>query len=70
MPPHSTEVEAIQNEMTQIYHFIHLGPSQELKEVFALDSSMRAGDLVSQIAKRLRMKSHEGSQGKRDCERN
>lgn len=60
MPPHSTEVEAIQNETTQIYHFIHLGPSQELKEVFPLDSSMRAGDLVSQIAKRLRMKSHEG----------
>uniref|UniRef100_A0A8C1LDP5 Myosin VIIBb n=1 Tax=Cyprinus carpio TaxID=7962 RepID=A0A8C1LDP5_CYPCA len=58
LPPHQVEVDAIQNNSTQIFHKVHF--PNDTSEIFEVTSTMRIKDLCRNIAKDLRLSSSDG----------
>uniref|UniRef100_A0A667ZSS2 Si:ch73-194h10.2 n=1 Tax=Myripristis murdjan TaxID=586833 RepID=A0A667ZSS2_9TELE len=58
LPPHQVEVDAIQQNSTQIFHKIHFPNDSE--EIFEVATSTRIRDLIRTIAKQLNLISAEG----------
>lgn len=58
LPPHQVEVDAIQNNSTQIFHKVHF--PNDTSEIFEVTTTTRIKDLCRNIAKDLRLSSPEG----------
>ncbi|KTF75600.1 hypothetical protein cypCar_00021518 [Cyprinus carpio] len=58
LPPHQVEVDAVQNNSTQIFHKVHF--PNDTSEIFEVTSTMRIKDLCRNIAKDLRLSSSDG----------
>ncbi|KAJ3600120.1 hypothetical protein NHX12_034070, partial [Muraenolepis orangiensis] len=58
LPPHQVEVDAIQQNNTQIYHKIHF--PNDTEEVIEVTTSTRVRNLVQSITKKLSLNSAEG----------
>uniref|UniRef100_A0A3P8TVQ5 Si:ch73-194h10.2 n=1 Tax=Amphiprion percula TaxID=161767 RepID=A0A3P8TVQ5_AMPPE len=57
-PPHHVEVDAIQQNSTQIFHKIHF--PNDTDEIFEVSTSTRIRDLIQNISKKLRLASADG----------
>uniref|UniRef100_A0A8C1ZX99 Myosin VIIBb n=1 Tax=Cyprinus carpio TaxID=7962 RepID=A0A8C1ZX99_CYPCA len=58
LPPHQVEVDAIQNNSTQIFHKVHF--PNDTSELFEVTSTTRIKDLCRNIAKDLQLSSSDG----------
>ncbi|XP_016348660.1 unconventional myosin-VIIa-like [Sinocyclocheilus anshuiensis] len=58
LPPHQVEVDAIQNNSTQIFHKVHF--PNDTSEIFEVTTTTRIKDLCRNIAKELRLSSSDG----------
>ncbi|KAM3850264.1 unconventional myosin-VIIb [Diretmus argenteus] len=58
LPPHQVEVDAIQQNLTQILHKVHFPNDEE--EIFEVTTSTRIRDLIQNITKKLNLISAEG----------
>ncbi|XP_051232589.1 unconventional myosin-VIIa [Dicentrarchus labrax] len=58
LPPHQVEVEAIQQNSTQIFHKIHF--PNDTDEVFEIATSTRIKDLIQNITNKLSLASADG----------
>ncbi|XP_016133906.1 unconventional myosin-VIIa-like [Sinocyclocheilus grahami] len=58
LPPHQVEVDAIQNNSTQIFHKVHF--PNDTSEIFEVTTTTRIKDLCRNIAKDLRLSSSDG----------
>ncbi|CAK6956249.1 unconventional myosin-VIIa [Scomber scombrus] len=58
LPPHQVEVDAIQQNSTQIYHKIHF--PNDTEKVFEVATSTRIKDLIQNISKQLELTSADG----------
>ncbi|KAM9849184.1 unconventional myosin-VIIb [Aulostomus maculatus] len=58
LPPHQVEVDAIQQNSTQIFHKIHFPNDSE--EIFEVATSTRIRDLIRNIANQLNLASADG----------
>ncbi|KAM7012802.1 unconventional myosin-VIIb [Tautogolabrus adspersus] len=58
LPPHQVEVDAIQQNSTQIFHKIHF--PNDTEEIFEVATSTRIRDLIQNISKQLRLASADG----------
>ncbi|XP_076871226.1 unconventional myosin-VIIb [Brachyhypopomus gauderio] len=58
LPPHQVEVDAIQQNSTQIFHKIHF--PNDTAEVFEVATNTRIRDLVQSIATKLQLVSEDG----------
>ncbi|KAM4628965.1 unconventional myosin-VIIa [Polymixia lowei] len=58
LPPHQVEVDAIQQNSTQIFHKIHF--PNDTEEIFEVTTSTRIKDLIQSITKKLNLVSAEG----------
>ncbi|KAA8589751.1 hypothetical protein FQN60_013116 [Etheostoma spectabile] len=58
LPPHQVEVDAIQQNSTQIFHKIHF--PNDTEEKFEVATNTRIRDLIQNIAKRLSLASADG----------
>ncbi|XP_041647355.1 unconventional myosin-VIIa [Cheilinus undulatus] len=58
LPPHQVEVDAIQQNSTQIFHKIHF--PNDTEEIFEVATSTRIKDLIQNISKRLELASSDG----------
>ncbi|XP_028300925.1 unconventional myosin-VIIa [Gouania willdenowi] len=58
LPPHQVEVNAIQQNSTQIFHKIHF--PNDTDEIFQVASSTRIRDLIQSITKKLNLTSADG----------
>uniref|UniRef100_A0A3Q1FFD4 Unconventional myosin-VIIb-like n=1 Tax=Acanthochromis polyacanthus TaxID=80966 RepID=A0A3Q1FFD4_9TELE len=57
-PPHQVEVDAIQQNSTQIFHKIHF--PNDTDEIFEVSTSTRIRDLIQSISKKLGLASADG----------
>uniref|UniRef100_A0AAQ5YI30 Uncharacterized protein n=1 Tax=Amphiprion ocellaris TaxID=80972 RepID=A0AAQ5YI30_AMPOC len=57
-PPHQVEVDAIQQNSTQIFHKIHF--PNDTDEIFEVSTSTRIRDLIQNISKKLHLASADG----------
>ncbi|TRY91722.1 hypothetical protein DNTS_018969 [Danionella cerebrum] len=58
LPPHQVEVDAIQNNSTQIFHKVHF--PNDSSDIFEVTATTRIKDLCRNIAKALQLSSPEG----------
>ncbi|KAF7663113.1 hypothetical protein LDENG_00218180 [Lucifuga dentata] len=58
LPPHQVEVDAIQQNSTQILHKIHF--PNDTEEIFEVTTNTRIKDLIQSIAKKLNLTSADG----------
>ncbi|XP_073705873.1 unconventional myosin-VIIb [Garra rufa] len=58
LPPHQVEVDAIQNNSTQIFHKVHF--PNDTSEIFEVTTTTRIRDLCRNIAKDLHLSSEDG----------
>uniref|UniRef100_A0A3Q3GXY4 Unconventional myosin-VIIa-like n=1 Tax=Labrus bergylta TaxID=56723 RepID=A0A3Q3GXY4_9LABR len=58
LPPHQVEVDAIQQNSTQIFHKIHF--PNDTEEIFEVATSTRIRDLIQNISKQLKLASADG----------
>ncbi|CAM4593667.1 unnamed protein product [Leuciscus chuanchicus] len=58
LPPHQVEVDAIQNNSTQIFHKVHF--PNDTSEIFEVTTTTRIRDLIRNISKGLRLSSSDG----------
>ncbi|KAM6921827.1 unconventional myosin-VIIb [Xenentodon cancila] len=58
LPPHQVEVNAIQQNSTQIFHKIHF--PNDTDEIFEVATSTRIKDLIQNISKKLGLNSADG----------
>ncbi|XP_039533712.1 unconventional myosin-VIIa [Pimephales promelas] len=58
LPPHQVEVDAIQNNSTQIFHKVHF--PNDTSEIFEVTTTTRIRDLIRKISKDLRLSSSDG----------
>ncbi|KAM6963110.1 unconventional myosin-VIIb [Aplochiton taeniatus] len=58
LPPHQVEVDAIQQNSTQIFHKVHF--PNDMEEVFEVATSTRITDLVKTIGNKLSLVSADG----------
>eukprot|EP00064_Thunnus_orientalis_P003654 superscaffoldBa00000309_g3665 len=58
LPPHRVEVDAIQQNSTQIFHKIHF--PNDTEEVFEVATSTRIRDLIQNISNKLELTSADG----------
>ncbi|XP_016380628.1 unconventional myosin-VIIa-like [Sinocyclocheilus rhinocerous] len=58
LPPHQVEVDAIQNNSTQIFHKVHF--PNDTSEIFEVTTTTKIKDLCRNIAKDLRLSSSDG----------
>ncbi|XP_051719592.1 unconventional myosin-VIIa [Ctenopharyngodon idella] len=58
LPPHQVEVDAIQNNSTQIFHKVHF--PNDTSEIFEVTTTTRIRDLCRKISKDLRLSSSDG----------
>ncbi|XP_044218105.1 unconventional myosin-VIIa [Thunnus albacares] len=58
LPPHQVEVDAIQQNSTQIFHKIHF--PNDTEEVFEVATSTRIRDLIQNISNKLELTSADG----------
>ncbi|XP_040039858.2 unconventional myosin-VIIb isoform X1 [Gasterosteus aculeatus] len=58
LPPHQTEVDAIQQNSTQIFHKIHF--PNDTEEIFEVATNTRIKDLIQNITKKLSLASADG----------
>uniref|UniRef100_A0A3Q3VZU9 Uncharacterized protein n=1 Tax=Mola mola TaxID=94237 RepID=A0A3Q3VZU9_MOLML len=58
LPPHQVEVEAIQQNSTQIFHKVQF--PNDTDEIFEVATNTRIKDLIQSIAKKLNLASAEG----------
>ncbi|XP_034556960.1 unconventional myosin-VIIa [Notolabrus celidotus] len=58
LPPHQVEVDAIQQNSTQIFHKIHF--PNDTEEIFEVATSTRIRDLIQNITKKLGLASADG----------
>uniref|UniRef100_A0A3B5BAA6 Unconventional myosin-VIIa-like n=1 Tax=Stegastes partitus TaxID=144197 RepID=A0A3B5BAA6_9TELE len=57
-PPHAVEVDAIQQNSTQIFHKIHF--PNDTDEIFEVSTSTKIKDLIQNISKKLHLASADG----------
>uniref|UniRef100_A0A8B9KNY7 Si:ch73-194h10.2 n=1 Tax=Astyanax mexicanus TaxID=7994 RepID=A0A8B9KNY7_ASTMX len=58
LPPHQVEVDAIQQNSTQIFHKIHF--PNDTEEIFEVSTTTKVRDLVRSIATNLRLMTEDG----------
>ncbi|XP_023655558.1 unconventional myosin-VIIb [Paramormyrops kingsleyae] len=58
LPPHQVEIDAIQQNSTQIFHKVHF--PNDTEEIFEVGSSTRIRDLIQSIAAQLNLLSADG----------
>ncbi|KAM7410515.1 hypothetical protein PAMA_001788 [Pampus argenteus] len=58
LPPHQVEIDAIQQNSTQIFHKIHF--PNDTEEVFEVATSTRIRDLIQNISNKLELTSADG----------
>ncbi|XP_068447337.1 unconventional myosin-VIIb [Clinocottus analis] len=58
LPPHQVEVDAIQQNSTQIFHKIHF--PNDTEEIFEVATNTRIKDLIQNITKKLSLSSADG----------
>ncbi|XP_037530284.1 unconventional myosin-VIIa [Nematolebias whitei] len=58
LPPHPVEVDAIQQNSTQIFHKIHF--PNDTDEIFEVATNTRIKDLIQNISKKLNLASSDG----------
>ncbi|KAM6939036.1 unconventional myosin-VIIb [Lycodopsis pacificus] len=58
LPPHQAEVDAIQQNSTQIFHKIHF--PNDTEEIFEVATNTRIKDLIQNISKKLGLASADG----------
>ncbi|KAM8875074.1 unconventional myosin-VIIb isoform 1-T1 [Spinachia spinachia] len=58
LPPHQAEVDAIQQNSTQIFHKIHF--PNDTEEIFEVSTNTRIKDLIQSITKKLSLASADG----------
>ncbi|XP_034036571.1 unconventional myosin-VIIb [Thalassophryne amazonica] len=58
LPPHQVEVDAIQQNSTQIFHKVHF--PNDTEEIFEVSTNTRIRDLILSIAKKLSLVSADG----------
>uniref|UniRef100_UPI0037E7D6D8 unconventional myosin-VIIb n=1 Tax=Semicossyphus pulcher TaxID=241346 RepID=UPI0037E7D6D8 len=58
LPPHKVEVDAIQQNSTQIFHKIHF--PNDTEEIFEVATNTRIKDLIQNISTKLRLTSADG----------
>uniref|UniRef100_A0A8C2X0R2 Uncharacterized protein n=1 Tax=Cyclopterus lumpus TaxID=8103 RepID=A0A8C2X0R2_CYCLU len=58
LPPHQVEVDAIQQNSTQIFHKIHF--PNDAEEIFEVATNTRIKDLIQNITKKLSLASADG----------
>ncbi|XP_063748289.1 unconventional myosin-VIIa [Eleginops maclovinus] len=58
LPPHQVEVDAIQQNSTQIFHKIHF--PNDTEEIFEVATNTRIRDLIQSISKKLSLGSADG----------
>ncbi|KAL4630719.1 unconventional myosin-VIIa-like [Arapaima gigas] len=58
LPPHQVEIDAIQQNSTEIFHKVHFPNSTE--EIFEVATSTRVEDLIQSIAEQLMLLSGDG----------
>uniref|UniRef100_A0A3B3ULE9 Unconventional myosin-VIIa-like n=1 Tax=Poecilia latipinna TaxID=48699 RepID=A0A3B3ULE9_9TELE len=59
LPPHQVEVDAIQQNSTQIFHKIYF-PNDTEEQIFEVATSTRIRDLIQNISKKLKLASADG----------
>ncbi|KAL3046803.1 hypothetical protein OYC64_021102 [Pagothenia borchgrevinki] len=58
LPPHQVEVDAVQQNSTQIFHKIHF--PNDTEEIFEIATNTRIRDLIQNITKKLSLASADG----------
>ncbi|KAK6320709.1 hypothetical protein J4Q44_G00098160 [Coregonus suidteri] len=58
LPPHQVEIDAIQQNSTQIFHKVHF--PNDMEEVFEVNTSTRIRDLCQTISAKLQLVSSDG----------